>query len=45
MKPDNNLFGKDLALKVSFPFTVSIDNVDKLLKRDENTNVYKNMYI
>jgi ATP-dependent Lon protease len=45
MKPDNNLFGKELALKVSFPFTVSIDNVDKLLKRDENTNVYKNMYI
>jgi ATP-dependent Lon protease len=45
MKPDNNLFGKDLALKVSFPFTVSIDIVDKLLKRDENTNIYKNMYI
>jgi hypothetical protein len=45
MKPDNNLFGKDLSLNVSFPFRVSIDIVDKLIKRDENTNIYKHMYI
>jgi ATP-dependent Lon protease len=45
MKPDNNIFGKDLSLKVSFPFTVSMDIVDKLIKRDENTSIYKNMYI
>jgi ATP-dependent Lon protease len=45
MKPDNNLFTKDLSLKVSFPFTVSVDIIDKLIKRDENTNIYKNMYI
>jgi ATP-dependent Lon protease len=45
MKPDNNLFSKDLSLKVSFPFTVSIDIIDKLIKRDENTSIYKNMYI
>jgi hypothetical protein len=24
---------------------VSVDIVDKLIKRDENTNIYKNMYI
>jgi ATP-dependent Lon protease len=45
MKPDSNLFGKDLSLKVTFPFTVSIDVIDKLIKRDENTSIYKNMYI
>ena len=45
MKPDNNLFSKDLSLNVSFPFRVSVDIVDKLIKRDENTNIYKNMYI
>jgi len=45
MKPNNNLFSKDLSLNVSFPFTVSVDIIDKLIKRDENTNIYKNMYI
>jgi ATP-dependent Lon protease len=45
MKPDNNLFSKDLSLNVSFPFNVSVDIIDKLIKRDENTNIYKNMYI
>ena len=45
MKPDNNLFTKDLSLKVSFPFNVSVDIIDKLIKRDENSNIYKNMYI
>jgi hypothetical protein len=39
MKPDNNLFSKDLSLNVSFPFRVSVDIVDKLIKRDENTNI------
>jgi len=45
MKPESNLFGKDLSLKVTFPFTVTIDIIDKLIKRDENTSIYKNMYI
>ena len=44
MKPDKNLFEKDLTIKVSFPFKVTKDIVDKLIKREENT-LYKNLYI
>ena len=44
MKPDKNLFEKDLTIKVSFPFKVTKNIVDKLLKREENT-LYKNLYI
>ena len=44
MKPDKNLFEKELTIKVSFPFKVTKDIVDKLIKREENT-LYKNLYI
>ena len=44
MKPDKNLFEKELSMKVSFPFKVTKDIVDKLIKREENT-LYKNLYI
>jgi ATP-dependent Lon protease len=44
MKPDKNLFEKDLTIKVTFPFKVTKDIVDKLIKREENT-LYKNLYI
>lgn len=36
VKPENNLFGKQLKLEVSFPFTVTKDVVDLLIKNDEN---------
>ena len=32
MKPDSNLFDKEKALKVAFPFTVKKDIIDKLIK-------------
>jgi ATP-dependent Lon protease len=44
MKPDKNLFEKELTIKVTFPFKVTKDIVDKLIKREENT-LYKNLYI
>ena len=44
MKPDKNLFEKELSMKVLFPFKVTKDIVDKLIKREENT-LYKNLYI
>jgi ATP-dependent Lon protease len=36
MKPDTNLFEQDMSLKVQFPFTVTKDIVDKLIKKNEN---------
>ena len=38
MKPGSNLFEQDMSLKVVFPFTVTKDVVDKLIKR-ENDNI------
>ena len=47
MKPDTNLFEEDMAVKVSFPFTVTKDIVDKLIKRtDTNSSVaMQSLYI
>ena len=39
MKPGQNLFEGDMALKVDFPFTVTKDIVDKLIKKDNHVNV------
>ena len=36
MKPNTNLFEQDMSLDVKFPFTVTKDVVDKLLKRNED---------
>ena len=41
MKPGSNLFEEDMSLKVEFPFTVTKDIVDKLIKKDkESTSLY-----
>jgi len=45
MKNDKNLFEKDLELKVQFPFTVTRHHVDKLIKREDENQFYKNLYI
>jgi ATP-dependent Lon protease len=36
MRPDSNLFEEDMSLKVQFPFTVTKDIVDKLVKKSDN---------
>jgi ATP-dependent Lon protease len=36
MKPGSNLFEQDMSLKVEFPFTVTKDIVDKLIKRESD---------
>ena len=38
MRPDSNLFEEDMSLKVTFPFTVTKDIVDKLIKKTEGLN-------
>ena len=37
MKPGSNLFEEDMSLKVEFPFTVTRQIVDKLIKQDKDS--------
>jgi len=39
MKPESNLFEEEMNLKVLFPYTVTKDIVDKLIKMDEKKNI------
>ena len=38
VKPNSELFGKDMEMKVTFPFTVSRKDVDILVKNEEKQN-------
>ena len=44
MRPDTNLFEKDMAMKVTFPLTVTNEMVDKLIKNNTETGAWANMY-
>ena len=44
MRPNSNLFEEDMSLNVTFPFTVSKDIVDKLIKKSEVPLLY-NLYV
>jgi ATP-dependent Lon protease len=47
MKPGSNLFEDNMSLDVAFPFTVTKEIVDKLIKRDgtENNMALQGMYV
>jgi len=46
MKSDSNLFEEDMTLKVEFPFHVTKDIVDKLIKKDkDNITALYSMYV
>jgi ATP-dependent Lon protease len=46
MKPGSNLFEGEMSLKVEFPFTVTKDIVDKLIKKEqENLSALYAMYV
>jgi ATP-dependent Lon protease len=36
MRPDSNLFEEDMSIKVTFPFTVTKEIVDKMIKKTDN---------
>ena len=36
MKPDSKLFSQDIISNIEFPFTVTKEHVDKLIKYDDN---------
>jgi ATP-dependent Lon protease len=46
MRPDSNLFEEDMSIKVEFPFKVTKDIIDKLIKKNiDNTSPLYNLYI
>jgi len=45
MKPDSKLFEKENTIKVTFPFTVTAEVINKLIKLGETSNVPFGMYI
>jgi ATP-dependent Lon protease len=45
MKPDSALFEKEMTLKVEFPYTVTTDIVQKLIKKDEKSTSLYGLYV
>ena len=46
MKPESNLFEEDMSIKVTFPFTVTKDVVDKLIKKNKDDNYsFRSLYV
>jgi hypothetical protein len=46
MKPGSNLFEGEMSLKVEFPFKVTKDIVDKLIKKEQdNCSALWSMYV
>ena len=46
MKPGSNLFEEDMSMKVEFPFTITKDVVDKMIKKERDDNMaIKGMYV
>ena len=45
MKPDTNLFKSEMSIEVKFPFTVTVDVVNKLIKREGPSWAMQTMYM
>ena len=45
MKPENNLFEKEMKMKIEFPMEVTNEIVDKMIKLNEDTGSWRNMYM
>ena len=45
MKPESSLFEKEKVLKVEFPFTVKKEDIDKLIKNTNNSNIPFGLYM
>ena len=45
MRPGTNLFEEDMALKVEFPFTVTNEIVDKLIKKEQDNVSLYGLYV
>ena len=45
MKPGTNLFEEEMSIKVEFPFTVTKDVVDKLIKKSKEEPWMNTLYV
>lgn len=45
MKPGSNLFEEDMSIKVEFPFNVTKELVDKLIKKDKDSTSLYGLYV
>ena len=46
MKPGSNLFEGEMSLKVSFPFNITKDIVDKLIKKEsDGMELWRTLYV
>ncbi len=45
MKPGSNLFEEDMSLVVEFPFKVTKNIVDKLIKKSQDTTILHSLYV
>ena len=45
MKPGSNLFEEDMSLVVEFPFKVTKNIVDKLIKKSQDTTILNGLYV
>lgn len=45
MKPGSNLFEEEMTINVTFPFTVTRDIVNKLIKRKDDNHSFKSLYV
>ena len=45
MKAGSSLFNKEETIKVEFPFTVTKEIVDKLIKKSETNTIPFGMYV
>ena len=45
MKPENNLFEKEMKMKIEFPIEVNNEMVDKFIKLNEDTGSWRMMYM
>jgi len=45
MKPDSKLFEKENTINVTFPFTVTSEVINKLIKLNKSTSAPFGMYI
>ena len=45
MKPDSKLFEKENTMNVTFPFTVTSEVINKLIKLNKSTSAPFGMYI
>ena len=45
MKPGSKLFNEEIALELNFPYSVTKDIVEKLIKCKKHEKGYLNMYL